>query len=109
LAYGSELNQVWTNLIDNAIDAMNETGILEIVTINHRDRIEIQIIDSGTGIANEIKSRIFEPFFTTKTVGKGSGLGLEMVRRIIENRHQGTISVNFQPGKTQFTVCLPKN
>jgi signal transduction histidine kinase len=109
LAYGSELNQVWTNLIDNAIDAMNETGVLEIVTINHRDRIEVQIIDSGAGIPDEIKSRIFEPFFTTKTVGKGSGLGLEMVRRIIENRHQGTISVDSQPGKTQFTVCLPKN
>jgi signal transduction histidine kinase len=109
LAYGSELNQVWTNLIDNAIDVMNETGVLEIVTINHRDRIEVQIIDSGAGIPNEIKSRIFEPFFTTKTVGKGSGLGLEMVRRIIENRHKGTISVDSQPGKTQFTVCLPKN
>jgi signal transduction histidine kinase len=108
LAYGSELNQVWTNLIDNAIDAMNETGILEIVTINHRDRIEVQIIDSGAGIPEEIKSRIFEPFFTTKTVGKGSGLGLELVRRIIENRHQGTISVDSQLGKTQFTVCLPK-
>jgi signal transduction histidine kinase len=108
LAYGSELNQVWTNLIDNAIDAMNEKGILEIVTINHRDRIEVQIIDSGTGIAPEIQSRIFEPFFTTKTVGKGSGLGLEMVRRIVENRHQGTISAESQPGRTRFTVCLPK-
>jgi signal transduction histidine kinase len=108
LAYGSELNQVWTNLIDNAIDAMNEAGVLEIVTINHRDRIEVQIIDSGAGIPEEIKSRIFEPFFTTKTVGKGSGLGLELVRRIIENRHQGTISVDSQLGKTQFTVCLPK-
>jgi signal transduction histidine kinase len=88
---------------------MNETGVLEIVTINHHDRIEVQIIDSGAGIPNEIKSRIFEPFFTTKNVGKGSGLGLEMVRRIVENRHQGTISVNSQPGRTQFTVCLPKN
>lgn len=109
LAYGSELNQVWTNLIDNAIDAMNESGVLEIVTIDHRDRIEIQIIDSGTGIPPEIKSRIFEPFFTTKSVGKGSGLGLEMVRRIVENRHHGTIAVDSQPGRTQFTVCLPKD
>jgi signal transduction histidine kinase len=107
-AYGSELNQVWTNLIDNAIDAMNENGVLEIVTINRRDRIEVQIIDSGMGIPLEIKSRIFEPFFTTKPVGKGSGLGLEMVRRIIENRHHGTIAVDSQPGRTQFTICLPK-
>ncbi|MDZ7957959.1 MAG: ATP-binding protein [Aulosira sp. DedQUE10] len=106
-AYGSELNQVWTNLIDNAIDAMDEKGLLEIVTIQHSDRIDVQITDSGSGIPPEIKSRIFEPFFTTKPVGKGSGLGLEMVRRIVEIRHQGTIAVNSQPGKTQFTVCLP--
>ncbi|MGL5805862.1 MAG: sensor histidine kinase [Xenococcaceae cyanobacterium] len=107
LAYGSELNQVWTNLIDNAIDAMNETGVLEIVTSNYGDRIKVQIIDSGAGISPEIQSRIFEPFFTTKAVGKGSGLGLEMVRRIVENRHQGTISVNSKPGRTEFAVCLP--
>jgi signal transduction histidine kinase len=106
-AFGSELNQVWTNLIDNAIDAMDEKGVLEITTIRHSDRVEVQIIDSGTGIPAEIQSRIFEPFFTTKSVGKGSGLGLEMVRRIVEIRHQGTIMVESKPGKTQFTVCLP--
>ena len=106
-AYGSELNQVWTNLIDNAIDAMNEKGILELTTKNHGDRILIQIADSGSGIPPEIRSRIFDPFFTTKAVGKGSGLGLEMVRRIVENRHQGSITVESQPGRTQFTVCLP--
>ncbi len=106
-AYGSELNQVWTNLIDNAIDAMDEKGILEIITTTYSDRIEIQITDSGSGIPPEIKSRIFEPFFTTKPVGKGSGLGLEVVRRIVEIRHQGSIAVNSQPGKTQFTICLP--
>jgi signal transduction histidine kinase len=106
-AFGSELNQVWTNLIDNAIDAMNEKGVLEITTIHHSDRVEVQITDSGAGIPAEIQSRIFEPFFTTKPVGKGSGLGLELVRRIIEIRHQGTILLESKPGKTRFTVCLP--
>lgn len=107
LAYGSELNQVWTNLLDNAIDAIANQGTIEIKTIGHDDRIEVQITDSGTGIPPEIRSRIFEPFFTTKPVGKGSGLGLEMVRRIVENRHRGAISVASQPGETRFTVCLP--
>jgi len=106
-AYGSELNQVWTNLIDNAIDAMNETGVLELKTMHHDEHIKVQIIDSGAGISEQVRARIFEPFFTTKPVGKGSGLGLEVVRRIVENRHQGTISVESKPGKTQFTVCLP--
>jgi signal transduction histidine kinase len=107
LAYGSELNQVWTNLIDNAIDAMNGKGTLEITTQHKVTSIRVDIIDSGTGIPPEIQSRIFEPFFTTKLVGKGSGLGLETVRRIVENRHQGTILVESKPGKTCFTVCLP--
>lgn len=106
-AYGSELNQVWTNLIDNAIDAMNEQGVLELTTEHHGDRIEVSIIDSGAGIPAEMRSRIFEPFFTTKPVGKGSGLGLEVVRRIVENRHQGAISLESRPGRTQFSVCLP--
>jgi signal transduction histidine kinase len=106
-AYGSELNQVWTNLIDNAIDAMEGIGIIEIVTVNEGDRLKIQIIDSGTGISPEIKSRIFEPFFTTKSVGKGSGLGLDNVRRIVENRHRGAIYLESEPGRTCFTICLP--
>jgi signal transduction histidine kinase len=106
-AYGSELNQVWTNLIDNAIDAMNEKGVLELTTAHHGDHLQVDIIDSGSGIPAEIRSRIFEPFFTTKPVGKGSGLGLEMVRRIVENRHHGTISLDSQPGQTRFSVCLP--
>lgn len=106
-AFGSELNQVWTNLIDNAIDAMNDKGSLEITTFHHDDRVLVQITDSGSGIPPEIRSRIFEPFFTTKPVGKGSGLGLEMVRRIVENRHQGAITIDSQPGRTTFTVCLP--
>ena len=108
MAYGSELNQVWTNLIDNAIDAVEGTGTIEIMTTCVSEaRIKVQITDSGSGIPAEIQSRIFEPFFTTKPVGKGSGLGLEVVRRIVENRHRGTISVESTPGKTQFTVCLP--
>ena len=107
LAFGSELNQVWTNLIDNSIQAMDEKGELEIITEGKGDRIAIKIIDSGTGIPAEIKSRIFEPFFTTKSVGKGSGLGLDNVRRIVENRHRGSITVDSQPGRTCFNICLP--
>lgn len=106
LAYGSELNQVWTNLIDNAIDAIGGAGIIEIATACNQHYIQVQITDSGAGIPPEIQSRVFEPFFTTKSVGKGSGLGLDMVRRIVENRHHGAISFESTPGKTQFTVCL---
>jgi signal transduction histidine kinase len=107
-AYGSELNQVWTNLIDNAIDAMDGQGTLKINTFSKGKYAQVEIIDSGSGIPEDIKSRIFEPFFTTKPVGKGSGLGLETVRRIVENRHQGSILVKSSPGKTCFTICLPK-
>ena len=105
-AYGSKLNQVWTNLIDNAIYAIAEQGTIEIVTSNEGDRIKVQIIDSGTGIPLEIQSRIFEPFFTTKSVGS-SGLGLDNVRRIVENRHRGAITFESKPGNTCFTICLP--
>lgn len=107
LAYGSELNQVWTNLIDNAIDAMGDRGVLEITTTCYQDRIEVQIIDSGSGISEEVRSRIFEPFFTTKPVGKGTGLGLELCRRIVENRHQGALTCDSIPGRTRFSVRLP--
>lgn len=107
LAYGSELNQVWTNLIDNAIDAIADKGAIEITTTYKGDRLQVDITDSGSGIPDEVRSRIFEPFFTTKPVGKGSGLGLETVRRIIENRHRGTLTFESTPGKTQFTVSLP--
>ncbi|PSB49725.1 histidine kinase [Cyanosarcina cf. burmensis CCALA 770] len=107
LAFGSELNQVWTNLIDNAVDAIAGKGIIELATAQNGDYIQVQITDSGAGIPVEIQSRIFEPFYTTKPVGSGSGLGLDAVRRIVENRHQGTISFASQPGKTCFTVCLP--
>jgi signal transduction histidine kinase len=106
-AYGSELNQVWTNLIDNAIAAMDEQGVLEVVTSQENNSVQVEIIDSGTGIPPEIESRIFEPFFTTKEMGKGSGLGLDVVQRIVHNRHQGTVSVASKPGRTCFAVCLP--
>ena len=106
-AYGSELNQVWTNLIDNAIYAIAEKGTIEIVTVNYGDRLKIKIIDSGTGIPPEIQSRIFEPFFTTKSVDQGSGLGLDNVRRIVENRHRGAIYLESEPGRTCFSICLP--
>ncbi len=108
-AYGSELNQVWTNLIDNAIDAMEGKGTIEIITLGKSDRIVVKIIDSGTGIPLDIQSRIFEPFFTTKSVGQGTGLGLELVRRIVENRHLGAISFDSEPGKTCFIVRLPNS
>jgi len=107
LAYGSELNQVWTNLIDNAIDAMDGKGRLEITTLQRDRCVRVDISDSGSGIPPEIQTRIFEPFFTTKSVGHGSGLGLETARRIVENRHHGTISFESNPGRTCFTICLP--
>jgi signal transduction histidine kinase len=107
LAYGSELNQVWTSLFENAIDAITGTGMIDIVTLGQGDRLQVQITDSGSGIPAEVQSRIFEPFFTTKPVGQGSGWGLELARRIVENRHHGTISFQSQPGETCFTVCLP--
>ncbi len=107
LAYGSELNQVWTNLIDNAIDAMEEKGTLEIKTSKFENSLKIEITDTGAGISEEVQSRIYEPFFTTKGVGKGSGLGLDAVRRIVENRHKGAVYLESQPGKTTFKICLP--
>ena len=106
-AYGSELNQVWTNLIDNAIDAMDSKGTIEIKTQQKIDSVAIEIIDSGTGIPEDIRSRIFEPFFTTKSVGKGSGLGLDAVKKIIENRHRGAVYLESKPGRTRFKICLP--
>ncbi|MGH2413820.1 MAG: sensor histidine kinase, partial [Microcystaceae cyanobacterium] len=107
LAYGSELNQVWTNLIDNAIDAIGDKGVIAIESENGGERLQVHITDSGSGISDEVRSRIFEPFFTTKAVGKGTGLGLEMARRIVENRHRGSLSFTSIPGQTRFTICLP--
>ena len=105
-AYGGELNQVWTNLIDNAIDAMQGKGELKITTCKELDYAVVEIEDNGPGIPQDIQSRIFEPFFTTKEVGDGTGLGLDTVARIVR-RHHGFIEVESEPGKTCFTVRLP--
>jgi signal transduction histidine kinase len=101
-----ELNQVWTNLIHNALQAMKNQGQLEIAIFQQNSQVVTQITDSGPGIPDEIKGRIFEPFFTTKAAGEGSGLGLDICRRIIDN-HQGKIEVESRPGKTTFSVWLP--
>ena len=108
-AYGSQLNQVWTNLIDNAIDAMNEKGKLSIRTVREDDRVLVEIADNGAGIPPGIQSRIWEPFFTTKGVGEGTGLGLDIARRIIVKQHNGNINLFSEPGNTRFEVRLPMN
>jgi signal transduction histidine kinase len=105
-SFGSELNQVWTNLIDNAIDAMNGKGELRIRTCREDSSVLVEIGDTGPGIPKEIQSRIFEPFFTTKRVGEGTGLGLDTVQRIVK-KHQGNIQVTSKPGDTRFQVWLP--
>jgi len=105
-ARGSELNQVWTNLIDNAVDAMNGKGELRIRTARELDCLLIEIADSGPGIAPEDLTHIFEPFFTTKGVGQGTGLGLETVRRIVQE-HSGEITVQSVPGDTRFEIRIP--
>ncbi|TDN61889.1 ATP-binding protein [Paraburkholderia sp. BL10I2N1] len=105
--YGSELNQVWTNIVDNAADAMEGRGDLTIRTCRDGDSVVVEITDSGPGIPLEIRPRLFEPFFTTKPLGKGSGLGLDIAYRIIVNRHNGAINVESQPGETTFRVRLP--
>jgi signal transduction histidine kinase len=105
-AYGGELNQVWTNLIDNAIDAMNGSGELLVRTCRELDTVVVDIGDSGPGVPAGLQSRIFEPFFTTKPVGEGTGLGLDTVVRIVQ-KHHGRIDLKSKPGDTRFTVRLP--
>ena len=104
--YCDELNQVWTNIVHNALQAMNGKGKLEIQIRNAEQFAEVRIIDSGTGIPENIKDRIFEPFFTTKPQGEGSGLGLDIVKKIID-KHNGQIEVESEPGRTCFIVRLP--
>ncbi|EDX85021.1 ATPase, histidine kinase-, DNA gyrase B-, and HSP90-like domain protein [Synechococcus sp. PCC 7335] len=119
-AFGSELNQVWTNLIDNAIDALNEasnkpsdaalanrTPTIIIRTCQKDANLIVEIEDNGPGIPPEVRSRILEPFFTTKPMGKGSGLGLDLVRRIVQNRHKGSLLIESEPGRTVFSVRIP--
>ncbi|MBP0593356.1 cyclic nucleotide-binding domain-containing protein [Paraburkholderia sp. LEh10] len=105
--YGSELNQVWTNLIDNAVDAMDGNGVLTIRSRQDGGFARVEIVDTGPGIPADIVPRLFEPFFTTKPPGKGNGLGLHIAYRTVVQRHDGTISVVSNPGETIFQVCLP--
>lgn len=105
-AYVGELNQVWTNIIDNAIYALDKDGEIIIETTCDPKNVNVKIIDNGPGIPAEILSRIFDPFFTTKKVGEGTGIGLDLVKRII-SRHNGEIKVHSNPGRTEFLVCLP--
>ncbi|HEX2349711.1 MAG TPA: ATP-binding protein [Ktedonobacterales bacterium] len=107
MANGSELNQVWTNLIDNAVDAMNGRGQIHIQTRRVGSDVIVEIADQGSGIPPEVASRIFEPFYTTKGVGKGTGLGLDIVRRIVVDRYHGEITFTSVPGETRFVVRLP--
>jgi signal transduction histidine kinase len=107
-AYAAELNQVWTNLIDNAVAAMGGEGTLTVRTSRDDDDcLIVEIGDTGTGIPQEIQTRIFEPFFTTKPVGEGTGLGLDISYRIIVNKHHGDLSVRSKPGETWFRVSIP--
>lgn len=108
-AYGSELNQVWTNLIDNAIDAMDGKGELTIRTSSEGKWVTVEIIDNGEGIPPEMQESIFDPYFTTKPRGKGTGLGLEISRKIITDKHLGEISVKSIPGETRFRIRIPLN
>lgn len=106
-AYASELNQVWTNIIDNAIDAMNGKGEITLKTYAEDSHVIVEIADTGPGIPEEIRSRIFEPFYTTKAPGKGTGLGLHISHDIIANRHHGVLTVESKPGETKFKAMLP--
>ena len=106
-AAGSELNQVWTNLIDNAIAAAGEGGHLTVATALQDDRLKVTIGDDGPGIDPEHREKIFDPFFTTKPVGEGTGLGLDVAYRIVTTTHHGEIKVHSTPGDTRFEVLLP--
>ena len=105
--YGGELNQVWTNLIDNAVQAMDGSGTLTIRTSREGDCVRVEIGDTGPGVPAELRQRIFEPFFTTKPVGQGTGVGLDISYRIVVARHGGDLTVESQPGDTRFVVRLP--
>ena len=107
MAYGSELNQVWTNLLDNAIHAVNGTGKICVGTCREDNQLVVEIVDDGPGIPPEVQSHLFEPFFTTKPVGAGTGLGLIVSNRIVADRHGGEIEFESRPGETRFKVRLP--
>ena len=104
---GGELNQVWTNILDNAIDAAGPEGEIRITTGIDGDDLLVEFVDNGPGIPLDLQSRVFDPFFTTKDVGEGTGLGLDVSRRIITERCGGQISVTSEPGNTRFQIRLP--
>jgi len=106
-AYAGELNQVWTNLIDNAVDAMEGSGTLRLSTRADGDAVVVAVGDSGHGMPPEVAARAFDPFYTTKPVGQGTGLGLDIARRIVVERHGGTIAIDSRPGDTVVTVRVP--
>jgi len=106
-AHPAELNQVWTNLIDNAVAAMEGTGTLTVRTCREDGRILVEVCDTGPGVPDDLKRRIFDPFFTTKPVDEGTGLGLGISYRIVVNRHRGDLRVESVPGDTRFQVRLP--
>jgi signal transduction histidine kinase len=106
-AYAGELNQVWSNLIDNALDAMDGTGTLRLATRLEEDSVVVEVGDTGPGMPPPVAARAFEAFYTTKDVGKGTGLGLDIARRIVEERHGGTITIDSRPGATVLRVRLP--
>lgn len=104
--FGGELNQVWANLIDNALDAVGQGGRVELKASREGNSVVVRIIDNGAGISPDIRDRIFDPFFTTKPVGEGTGLGLDIVRRLVQ-RHNGQVELESKPGRTEFRVILP--
>jgi signal transduction histidine kinase len=106
VAHGAELNQVWANLIDNALDAVAHAGHVAVSARREGERVIVAIVDDGPGIAAENQGRIFEPFFTTKPVGQGTGLGLDIARRLVE-RNRGALELDSRPGRTEFRVTLP--
>lgn len=106
-AYAGELNQVWTNIIDNAVQAMDGEGVLEVATQRIGEDVEVRIADSGPGIPDDVAARVFDPFFTTKAQGVGTGLGLHIAHNIVTNHHRGRISFASRPGRTEFRIVLP--
>jgi signal transduction histidine kinase len=106
LGVAGELNQVWMNLIDNAVDAISDAGAVVIGLASHDDMVVVRVIDNGAGMTADVQKKIFDAFYTTKPVGQGTGVGLEIVKRIV-TKHHGVISVESEPGRTEFTVTLP--
>ena len=104
--FAAELNQIWANLIDNALDAVPDSGRVEVLANREGRRVTVRVVDNGIGIPAPIRDRVFDPFFTTKPVGQGTGLGLDIVRRLVRH-NDGEISVESQPGRTEFRVVLP--